>query len=183
MSELSSTNTSPIGDATPKSGIYKGYNVHITFAGVIVARARECEFRVDNNLENKYEAGNRHPLVVPGGFECSGTLRGYVFDTSKFKMAVGKSREEVSDTDIDALDGDTFENEVISPSFGSQPWYDVPKFTITLELHIDGEDKYMQYTLKGCRIDNYRVNAPAEGDVEETVTFMAERAGIEMLTA
>ena len=172
MSSNEPTSTSPIGDPIPLQGIFKGYNVYITFAGAIVARSTEIEVLVNNNLEEIYECGNRHPLIVPGNFSCGGSLTGYSFDTAKFSMAVGMERDNV-DPQADIVIGEsTFPDEMSSPEFGEQPYFVPPRFQITCELNIDGSNKYIMYRIDGARINNWRLTATQPGDAKETTTFL-----------
>lgn len=172
MSSNEPTSTSPIGDPIPLQGIYKGYNVYITFAGAIVARSTEIEVNVNNNLEEIYECGSRHPLIVPGNFSCGGTLTGYSFDTARFSMAVGMERDNVNPQANITIGESTFPNEMSSPEFGEQPYFAPPRFQITCELNIDGNNKYIMYRIDGAVINNWRLTATQPGDARETTTFL-----------
>jgi hypothetical protein len=172
MSSNEPTSTSPIGDPVSLKGIYKGYDVYITFAGAIVARSTDIEVLVNNNLEEIYECGNRHPLIVPGNFSCGGSLTGYSFDTAKFSMAVGMERDRV-DPQADIVIGEsTFPDEMSSPEFGEQPYFAPPRFQITCELNIPNLNKYIMYRIDGAVINNWRLTATQPGDVKETTTFL-----------
>lgn len=174
MSSNEPTSTSPIGDPVPLQGIYKGYNVYITFAGVIVARSTEIEVNVDNNLEEIYECGSRHPLIVPGNFSCGGTLTGYAFDTARFSMAVGMERDLVDPRADITIARDTFPDAMSTPEFGDQPYYTPPRFQITCELNVDGSGKYIVYMIEGAVINNWRLTATQPGDARETTTFLGK---------
>lgn len=172
MSANEPTSTSPIGDPTALQGIFKGYNVYITFAGAIVARSTDIEVMVNNNLEEIYECGNRHPLIIPGNFSCGGSLTGYSFDTMKFSMAVGMKRDLV-DPKADIVIGvNTFPDEMSTPEFGEQPYFVPPRFQITCELDIGGDGKYIMYRIDGAVINNWRLTGTQPGDVRETTTFL-----------
>lgn len=190
MSEDRTTNVSATdGGNVPQAGIYKGFNAHITLAGVIIGRGQEWNFEVDNNLEAYYEIGSRTPWYVEGNFECRGTIRSMVFDTMKMRLALGSGRDVVgANQKLQTIDITTLLNSIdgasvadLTPDAGVQPWWKLFEFTITCELHIDGTNKYIEYKLDGCKIDTYRVGYTQDSEVGETLTFVAPRVGIRMV--
>lgn len=189
MSENKATNVSATDEGNvPQAGIYKGFNAHITLAGVLVGRGQELNFTIDNNLEAYYEIGSRVPWYVEGNFDCRGTIRGMVFDTMKVRLAMGSARDLVGEnqklTTIDATtllnSNDGLAEATLTPDAGSQPWWKLFEFTITCELHIDGTNKYMEYKLDNCKLDTYRMGFTQDSEVGETLTFVSPRVGIQM---
>jgi len=190
MSENKATNVSALDEGNvPQAGIYKGFNAHITLAGVLIGRGQEMNFTVDNNLEAYYEVGSRVPWYVEGNFDCRGTIRGMVFDTMKIRLAMGSARDLVgANQSLKTIDARTLLNSndglsdaPLTPDAGQQPWWKLYEFTITCELHIDGTNKYMEYKLDKCKIDTYRLGFTQDSEVGETLTFVSPRVGIKMI--
>lgn len=185
--EDKTTNVSILGDKVPQAGIYKGFNVHVTIAGVIVGRGQEMNFTINNNMEAYYEIGSRTPWYVEGNFDCRGTIRGMVFDTMKMRLAMGSDRDTVGAAANLTITKDTVLNETggtvtdMTPSAGVQPWWKLYKFIITCELHIDGSDDFMEYKLEDCQLDTYRMGFTQDSEVGETLTFVCPRVGVKML--
>jgi len=188
--EEKGTNVSALGETAPQSGIYKGFNVHVTIAGVIVGRGQEINFTINNNMEPYYEIGSRNPWYVEGNFDCRGTLRGMVFDTMKMRLAMGSARDVVGASQkLSTIDAATVLNRSdditaadLTPAAGTQPWWKLYEFDITCELHIDGKNEFMEYMFSDCKIDTYRMGFTQDSEVGETLTFVCPRVGIKMAT-
>ena len=92
-------------------------------------------------------------------------------------MAIGLARESVDpQTDI-LLTENTFADEFSSPEFGNQPYNVPPRFTVTCELHIPSEAKYIEYIIEGAVIENWRLSGTQPGEARETTTFLGKSIG------
>lgn len=181
--EMASTLTSPIGDHVPPTGKYRGYHVHVSFAGSIVARAQEIIVNVNNNMESYGELGTRHLKWQPGALEVRGSMRQFTFDTLKLRLALGNYFNNPivmgSGGYVNILNPALPLSPLVpSPAFGTQPWLLPWRFLITFEIHSETTDNYLEYKIDNASIDTWRLQAVTDGDVVENLNFVAETIGV-----
>lgn len=175
---------SVIGDQIPQQRIYVGYMANILFAGASVAGAEEIRVEVDNNASFETEIGSRHSLPITGRQEVRGTLRGFYFDTMKFRLAIGKAYRDVGQQEgiIEKID-DGFRNtysyglEGGTPGFGSADWFRLFRFDIAVGLRRVAAgtitESTTSYIVRDALINNWNIVVPKDEKVRETIEFMA----------
>ena len=172
---------SAIGDDLAQQIIYMGFNVQITFAGTIVAGTDEIKFNVNNNVSLEPEMGSRHPMPVSGIQEVRGTMRGFYFDSTKFRLALGKIFSQVATTNDGVVDsiGTSFKDTYSfgtdggSPAFGNPDWFRLFRFDIAANLKRAGTGTTTSYIARNVLIDTWGVTIPRDGKVMEDISFVA----------
>jgi hypothetical protein len=183
--ENATTLTSPIGDFVPPTGKYRGYHVHVTLAGFVVARAQEIIVNVNNNMGPYTELGSRHTKWQPGALEVRGNLRQFTFDTMKLRLAIGNTHTVTGATDgyLTTVSSDSDLSPDLSPAFGTQPWLMPWRFGITIEVHSEASGDFLEFKMEQVMVDTYRLQAVTDGDVVENIAFVAEQIGTRVLKA
>lgn len=130
--------------------MFKGFEGTIMFNGDVVGRAESFSIDVSNNLDKFFEVGSRLAAELKeGNFEVSGSISSGFINSAKLALAIGGDGESM---------------------FAQQR---LPSFEIVGMVENVNTGKTEKVTLKGCKIDSWSLDLPAEDWVMESVDFQA----------
>lgn len=169
--------SSPIEDLYPTDAAYFSQHVKVMLGGTVIGRVQEVSFRVDMNMNEFYELGDKRPRYQGGNISYTGTLSGFYLDSTRIRMAIGHKKSVIDGEPFkgtfDKLSKDVFDGTETKSAgaFGSGEWFKGFEFDLVIVLQLDDLTE-INVTLKRCLLATYTFTSPINRQVNERMDFV-----------